>query len=89
MTRNDFEGLYQIFLRCFTDKLWLQVRGYSSRWPVASINKSTGRIYLVTIAGIECHHYRSVVFPDIKKLYGDESVKSIADRINRGEKIYL
>lgn len=88
MVRNDFEGLYQIYLRCFTDKLLLQVRGYASRYQVGSINKKSGLISVKTPDGFIFTHYRNVIFPDFRELFGDESVQSLADRINRGERIY-
>lgn len=89
MTRNEFDGLYQVYLRCFTDKLKLWGSDLSTSYPVGSINKTKGTITLKTPDGIALYPYRSVIFPNFKELYGNESAQSLAIRINRNEKIYL
>lgn len=89
MTKSDFEGLYQIYLRCFTGKMKLRIRGCQTRWPVSSMNKEKGIIVLSTPSGLEHYRYAMITFPDILDLRNGETAQDIADRINRNEKLYV
>ena len=85
MTLNEFNKLKALYQRCFTGKLKVTKRNGINSYPVTAINGNN--ITINTPAGFEIYRYTHLVFPKIAIVYLEEDAQSIADRINRNERV--